>query len=86
VSGKLIFAAATVIVSLALTFAPVFAQDTVRPGAADRVGDSRTVATATDDDNGPDFGWLGLLGLVGLAGLIRRDHNDHRHGDRNVTR
>ncbi len=33
-----------------------------------------------DDDDGFDFGWLGLLGLLGLFGLRRRhDHDiDHR--------
>ncbi|MDQ8733413.1 WGxxGxxG family protein [Paenibacillus sp. LHD-38] len=28
--------------------------------------------TAVDDDNGMDWGWLGLLGLIGLAGLRNR--------------
>ncbi|PZO51643.1 MAG: hypothetical protein DCF15_14695 [Phormidesmis priestleyi] len=34
-------------------------------------------ATTTDDD-GFDWGWLGLLGLVGLAGLKGRDHDNNR--------
>jgi MYXO-CTERM domain-containing protein len=38
----------------------------------------------TPDDDGPDFGWLGLLGLAGLSGLKRRDpeHNVVRDRDR----
>jgi len=31
-------------------------------------------ATAVDD-NGTDWGWLGLLGLIGLAGLMSRDRD-----------
>lgn len=27
------------------------------------------------DDDGPDFGWVGLLGLAGLLGLKRREPN-----------
>lgn len=34
-------------------------------------------ANATTDDNGTDWGWLGLLGLVGLLGL--RSRNPERH-------
>ena len=29
------------------------------------------------DDDGMDWGWIGLLGLAGLLGLRRRDHVDH---------
>jgi MYXO-CTERM domain-containing protein len=67
----------TVIVSLALTFAPVIAQDT-----QDTDVGARTTAAAPDDDDGPDLGWLGLLGLLGLAGLMRRDRDVHTHRDR----
>lgn len=69
----------TVIVSLALTFAPVVAQETeVRDDAG------RTTTTASDDDDGPDLGWLGLIGLIGLGGLMRRDRDRdvHTHRDR----
>jgi MYXO-CTERM domain-containing protein len=67
----------TVTVSLALTFAPVFAQDT--QNSDDR---ARTTTAASDDDDGPDLGWLGLIGLVGLGGLMRRDRDVHTHRDR----
>lgn len=30
-------------------------------------------ATAAGDDDGMDWGWLGLIGLLGLAGLRNRD-------------
>jgi MYXO-CTERM domain-containing protein len=77
---RLAIAVPTVIVSLVLTFAPVFAQETV-----DDRGDYRPAATAADDgDDDPDYGWLGLLGLAGLGGLMRRDRDRdvHRHTDR----
>lgn len=32
----------------------------------------------TEDDDGPDLGWLGLLGLAGLLGLKRREPVVHR--------
>lgn len=34
---------------------------------------TNTVRTnAADNDNGTDWGWLGLLGLIGLAGMRKR--------------
>lgn len=38
-----------------------------------------------DDDDGFDWGWLGLLGLLGLAGLKGRDHDRTTHVDRTTT-
>ena len=32
-----------------------------------------TTGTTVQQDDGFDWGWLGLLGLAGLAGLRRRD-------------
>lgn len=53
-------------VSLALLVAgPVLAQEAT---TADD-----TVAVTTEDD-GLDWGWLGLLGLIGLAGLRGRQN------------
>jgi hypothetical protein len=37
---------------------------------------SQGVDNTTRDDNGFDWGWLGLLGLAGLAGLIPRKHEE----------
>lgn len=39
----------------------------------------------TTDDDGFDWGWLGLLGLLGLAGLKGRDHDRVTHVDRTTT-
>jgi MYXO-CTERM domain-containing protein len=64
------------------------------PGAsADvyRVAQDDTTAEA-DDDDGTDYGWIGLLGLAGLAGLAgrkRRDgvvHREPTRGRADVTR
>ena len=44
--------------------------------ATDPVTPEGTVVTTEDD--GFDWGWLGLLGLIGLAGLKGRDR-DHDH-------
>ncbi|HJR66046.1 MAG TPA: WGxxGxxG family protein [Gemmatimonadaceae bacterium] len=45
------------------------------------------VATADDDDDGMDLGWLGLLGLAGLLGLRRREPDHvHRVDPRPTTR
>jgi MYXO-CTERM domain-containing protein len=87
VSSRLLLAVPTVIVSLALTFAPVFAQD-AGPTTGNAGADARgtTAAADNDRDRGPDLGWLGLLGIVGLAGLMRRDRHDRTHGDRAVNR
>lgn len=37
------------------------------------------VTTVQTDDDGFDWGWLGLLGLLGLAGLAGRKRDDHTH-------
>ena len=72
--------------SLALLPVPVLAQtdttapsttDTTTPAATDTTTPAATDTTSTTtdtttNDNGFDYGWLGLLGLVGLAGLTRR--------------
>jgi MYXO-CTERM domain-containing protein len=40
-----------------------------------------TDRTTTADDDGPDFGWIGIFGLAGLAGLLgnRRSDTMTRH-------
>jgi MYXO-CTERM domain-containing protein len=87
VSSRVLLAAPTVIVSLALTFAPIFAQD-AGPTTGNAGADVRGTTSAADDDRdrSPDLGWLGLLGIVGLAGLMRRDRHDRTHGDRTASR
>lgn len=41
-------------------------------------GTGTTYGDTTRDDNGTDWGWLGLLGLAGLMGLKRREPVVHR--------
>ncbi len=44
--------------------------------------------TDVENDDGFDWGWLGLLGLIGLAGLKGRDHDTsarYRDRDRVTT-
>ena len=40
-----------------------------------RVAQDDTTAESEDDD-GADYGWIGLLGLAGLAGLAGRKRRD----------
>jgi MYXO-CTERM domain-containing protein len=60
--------------------------------AAFGVGAATPVALAqdtggitTEEDDGTDYGWIGLLGLAGLAGLLGRKRDDRVDGDRNRT-
>ena len=53
--------------------APSAAAETVRVAQEDTGG----------EDDGTDYGWLGLLGLAGLAGLLGRKRDDR---DRDVRR
>lgn len=60
---------------------PATAQTPSSSAPADRP--AGYTATRTDDD-GTDWGWLGLLGLTGLLGLIpkrRREEVDYRNTD-----
>ena len=49
---------------------------------ADRVAQEET---QQEEDDGTDYGWIGLLGLAGLAGLLGRKRDDRdrvvRHDD-----
>jgi len=38
-----------------------------------------------EEDDGFDWGWLGLLGLAGLAGLARRGGTETRRVERTTT-
>ena len=51
---------------------PLVAQTTA-PSSQGGSTASTGTGTATQEDDGFDWGWLGLLGLAGLAGLRRRD-------------
>lgn len=45
---------------------------------AQEVGEPGFPQEADIDDDGSEWGWLGLLGLAGLLGLRRRDREVHR--------
>ena len=47
-------------------------------GAASPVAFAQDDGTTTEEDDGTDYGWVGLLGLAGLAGLLGRKRDD-RH-------
>ena len=53
-------------------------------GAASPVALAQDTETeATSEDEGTDYGWIGLLGLAGLAGLRGRKRDDrHNDGDK----
>ncbi len=61
-NGKIKLAALAIGLAAAM---PLAAQTTGSPGGQP--------ATTVQQDDGFDWGWLGLLGLIGLAGLRRRD-------------
>jgi MYXO-CTERM domain-containing protein len=61
----------------------------LRSAVAFGVGASAPVALAqdtgdatTEEDDGTDYGWIGLLGLAGLAGLAGRKRDDRVDRDR----
>lgn len=45
-------------------------------GATAPVALAQENETATEEDDGTDYGWVGLLGLAGLAGLMGRKRDD----------
>lgn len=49
---------------------PVLAQTATDPAT--------TPPVSVEQDDGFDWGWLGLLGLIGLAGLKGRDRDNTR--------
>lgn len=58
------------VLTLAVVPVTAFAQDTT---TTDTTTSAATDTTANNDnDQGFDYGWLGLLGLAGLAGLNRK--------------
>lgn len=51
-------------------------------GAATPVALAQEGDTTTEEDDGTDYGWVGLLGLAGLAGLLGRKRDDRVDRDR----
>lgn len=55
-------------------------------GAVSPVALAQDTGTATEEeDDGTDYGWVGLLGLAGLAGLLGRKRDDRDDRDRSVS-
>lgn len=57
--------------AIGLVAAMPLAAQTTTPG--NPPASTATTGPAMQQDEGFDWGWLGLLGLAGLAGLRRRD-------------
>ena len=72
---KVVFAVSVITLSLGMTMASSFAQDRTN----DEVGTN--MATARDDNDGFELGWIGLAGLAGLVGLMPRDRKDRHDHD-----
>ena len=45
-------------------------------GAASPVALAQDTGATTEEEDGTDYGWVGLLGLAGLAGLLGRKRED----------
>jgi hypothetical protein len=65
-----------------LTAVSAFAQSSNTSGTAANRTETRTV----QQDNGFDWGWLGLLGLAGLAGLLPKKRTVEVHENRTTNR
>ncbi|MEV5024840.1 WGxxGxxG family protein [Paenibacillus sp. LPE1-1-1.1] len=71
-------------VILMVSFIACLMMYTAIPASADRANNGTTVnannyrTTAATDDDGIDWGWLGLLGLLGLAGARNRGRERDR--------
>ncbi|WP_082506264.1 WGxxGxxG family protein [Deinococcus sp. Leaf326] len=65
------------VLTLGLTSVPALAQGNTT--GTTTLGTTTTDTTTRDDNNGMDWGWLGLLGLAGLAGLRRKEPVVVRH-------
>ena len=69
--------AAALLITVAAT--PAMAQTTT-PGTT--TGPVTTQTAPVDDNDGDNWGWLGLLGLAGLAPLfMRKDRHGNVHAD-----
>ena len=55
-------------------------------GAASPVALAQETDDATEEEDGTDYGWIGLLGLAGLGGLLGRKRDDHEDRDRDRDR
>ncbi|PSF37799.1 hypothetical protein C7H19_07310 [Aphanothece hegewaldii CCALA 016] len=55
--------------------------DSNTPGATNDTTTDTTTTNTYRDDDGFDWGWLGLLGLIGLAGLKRKPEDNTSRRD-----
>ena len=62
----------------ALVLAGVIASPTLLYAQADPTSADDTTMVTDRDDDGRDWGWVGLLGLAGLLGLRRRERHETR--------
>ena len=65
-----------------LTTVCAFAQS----GNTNGTSANRTETRTVQQDNGFDWGWLGLLGLAGLAGLLPKKRTVEVHENRTTNR
>jgi hypothetical protein len=87
------------ILALSLATLPAYAQTNTAPGGTgggttgdtngtmtDHTQGAGTDATTTRNDDGFDWGWLGLIGLAGLAGLAGKKREEPaRYRDPNAV-
>jgi hypothetical protein len=59
---------------------------TAQSGNTNGTAANRTETRTVQQDNGFDWGWLGLLGLAGLAGLMPKKRTVEVHENRTTNR
>jgi MYXO-CTERM domain-containing protein len=71
------------LIGATLTFLPVTFSASAQTQPDTTVPRQDTPLDDDINDNGSDWGWLGLLGLIGLAGLARKRQEPTRYRDPN---
>ncbi|WP_138751788.1 WGxxGxxG family protein [Paenibacillus sinopodophylli] len=76
---RIVFAITIVSCMLLFSAIPASAENMNRNTNETSMNANNYRTNATTDDDGFDWGWLGLLGLLGLAGARNRAHDrDHK--------
>lgn len=74
------------LLALSLAILPSTLPASAQTTTTDPVAPGTTTTTTADDNDGFDWGWLGLLGLIGLAGLKGRDRDtSNSYSDRTTA-